>query len=278
MIKREKDYSQIGNEQIRRDPDLEPEDFEAFADEENYDDENGENYEGDEEYDDEGPFEEEPGYDQYEPQQLPQLSPEEEKRRKIEMLNNLHKYVSEKSYTLPVHLDLNSNYNDIEYHYEMAKRNIKLKAEVGFARNLLMFSTYMVENGATRWNPDTSLRGWNSYINQEISSGSYDEVLRELCEKYSNLEAFGPEIRLIFMIISSATIYSVSQQTNLDLNKLMKGIGPTVPTGTGPKSDPIQELSEEFNGISDDTLSMYNEYMGETGSSPKKRGRPKKNQ
>jgi type II secretory pathway pseudopilin PulG len=70
----------------------------------------------------------------------------------------------------------------------------------------------------TRFDPlSVDLEGWSEAMGYSLENQEYDEVLAELYEKYKGAGNMSPEVKLIFMIISSATMFTISKKiTKLD--------------------------------------------------------------
>ena len=84
------------------------------------------------------------------------------------------------------------------------------------------------------------LDGWSEAMTYNMDNQDYDEVMAELYEKYKSVGNMSPEMKLIFMIISSAAFFTISKKiTKMDSqNGIMSFLGnfmPSAPSVPAPQ-------------------------------------------
>jgi len=90
------------------------------------------------------------------------------------------------------------------------QREIDTEKSVKFQRSVLMSFATGVECLNSRFDfAGIRLDGWSETMNQDISN--FDEVFEELHEKYGGKSMMPPEIKLVFMVASSAFMFHMSK-------------------------------------------------------------------
>ena len=115
-------------------------------------------------------------------------------------------------------LDMNSTLDDIKNEYERVKNEIQTERSVAFFKRMLLLGVQGVEMMNTKFDPmGVDLEGWSEAMGYSMENQEYDEVMAELYEKYKGRGQMSPEVKLIFMIISSATMFTISKKiTKMD--------------------------------------------------------------
>ena len=94
--------------------------------------------------------------------------------------------------------------------YERMQREIDTEKSVKFQRSMLMSFATGVECLNSRFDfAGIRLDGWSETMNQDITS--FDEVFEELHAKYGGKSMMPPEIKLVFMVASSAFMFHMSK-------------------------------------------------------------------
>ncbi len=152
------------------------------------------------------------------------LSPQELKLKKIELLRKLSELKS-KGYNLSKEYDFNSSLEDMEYEYELLKSFVTKRNGIKLYKNIIINGASLIEFMNDRYDPfGAQLDGWSEHMSIEVES--YDEVLEQLYEKYkSSGKEMPPELKLIFLMVTSATAFhfSKSHLSNIPgLNKVLE--------------------------------------------------------
>ncbi len=115
-------------------------------------------------------------------------------------------------------LDMNCSLDEIRNEYERVRNEIQTERSVGFFKRMLLLGVQGIEMMNTRFDPlGVDLDGWSEAMGYSMENQEYDEVLAELYEKYKGRGQMSPEMKLIFMIISSATMFTISKKiTKMD--------------------------------------------------------------
>jgi len=115
-------------------------------------------------------------------------------------------------------LDMNSSLEDIKNEYERVRNEIQTERSVAFFKRMLLLGVQGVEMLNTKFDPmGVDLDGWSEAMGYSMENQEYDEVMAELYEKYKGRGQMSPEVKLIFMIISSATMFTISKKiTKMD--------------------------------------------------------------
>jgi len=160
------------------------------------------------------------------------------RKEKSELLFKFNKSnVKEKWSSL--RLDMNSSLDSIRNEYERVRNEIQTERSVAFFKRMLLLGVQGIEMMNTRFDPlGVDLDGWSEAMGYSMENQEYDEVMAELYEKYKGKGQMSPEMKLIFMIISSATMFTISKKiTKMDSsNPFASLIGNLV----GNKSQPQQ--------------------------------------
>lgn len=100
--------------------------------------------------------------------------------------------------------------DELRAEYERMRRELDTEQSVKFQRSVLVSFATGLEFLNNRFDvAGVRLDGWSESINQDITS--FDEVFEELHEKYGQKSTLPPELKLIFMIASSAFMFHMSK-------------------------------------------------------------------
>jgi hypothetical protein len=117
--------------------------------------------------------------------------------------------LEKKGIRLPQRYTLASNLEDMKADYDRLKRDKEIDASVKFQRRIMMAFASGVEFLNERFDPfDIKLSGWSEKINDDIDD--YDEVFEDLHEKYKGKAKMSPELKLLFMMGSSAFMFHLT--------------------------------------------------------------------
>lgn len=110
-------------------------------------------------------------------------------------------------------LDMNNTLDEIRNEYERISNAIQNKRSVAFFKRMLLLGVQGMEMVNTKFDPfGVDLDGWSESMGYSVENQEYDEVLSELFEKYKGKSNMSPEVRLLFYVISSAAMFTISKK------------------------------------------------------------------
>lgn len=150
------------------------------------------------------------------PTENKELTPGEIRMKKIEILRKLSE-IKSKGYNLSKEYDFNSSLDEMEYEYELLKSFADKRNGVKVFRSGLLQVVSLVEFLNDKYDPfDFHLSGWGDHM--QLETENWEDVLEEIYEKYKGTgKKMAPEIRLLLLIIASASAFhfTKSQSANL---------------------------------------------------------------
>ena len=164
------------------------------------------------------------------------LSFEEIQKRKFDLLCKFER-LRDKGIKLPKTFSMSSDYNEMNHEYERLVHHRKMDNSVKMQRRMLVSFASMAEfvNNKTGNPFDIHLDGWSENMNEEINN--YDEVFEDLYEKYKESASMAPELKLVFMVASSAFWFHIS-------NNMSKSVMSNMNMGDMFKNNP--DLMNQF--------------------------------
>lgn len=116
--------------------------------------------------------------------------------------------------------DMNSPLFEIRNEFDRIKNGIENERSVKFLQRMMLLMIQGVEMLNTKFDPlGVDLDGWGESMAYSLETQEYDEVLSELYEKYKGVGNMSPEMKLMFMIISSASMFAITKKlTKNELN------------------------------------------------------------
>ena len=155
------------------------------------------------------------------------LSFEEIQKRKFDLLCKFER-LRDKGVKLPKTFSMSSSYEEMNQEYDRLVYHRKMENSVKMQRRMLVSFSSMAEfvNNKTGNPFDINLDGWSEHMNEEINT--YDEVFEDLFIKYKDTIDMAPELKLVFMVASSAFWFHISNNMaksvmpNMDMNKIFK--------------------------------------------------------
>lgn len=158
--------------------------------------------------------------------------------------------------------DMNSSLADIRNEYDRIKNGIENERSVKFLQRMMLLMIQGVEMLNTKFDPlGVDLDGWGESMAYSLETQEYDEVLSELYEKYKGAGNMSPELRLLFMIISSASMFAITKrltknETNIGnlLNNLMGGGGGSSGNKTNQPIVDDKESTNDMSSTNDDII------------------------
>jgi hypothetical protein len=136
------------------------------------------------------------------------LSPEEERKKKIDLLNKLNR-LEAKGYTLTKRFTMDNTVEEIQLEYDRLFDAKSLEASIRFQRQCLMGVVTGMEYLNGKFNPfDWQLEGWSESVHENIDD--YDEVFEELYDKYKGRGNMPPEAKLLMTMVGSGFMFHMS--------------------------------------------------------------------
>jgi hypothetical protein len=152
------------------------------------------------------------------PQEPPkvELSYQETRLRKIEMLRKLSE-IKTKGFTLSKEYDFNSSLEEMEYEFELLKSFADKRNGVKIFKGGLLQAVSVIEFLNDKYDPfDFHLSGWGDHLQLEVDS--WEDVLEEIYEKYKGSgRKMAPEVKLLYLIIASAGAFHFTKSQSSKL-------------------------------------------------------------
>ena len=176
------------------------------------------------------------------------LSFEEIQKRKFDLLCKFER-LRDKGIKLPKTFSMSSNYEEMEHEYARLLHHRKMDNSVKMQRRMLVSFASMAEfvNNKTGNPFDVNLDGWSEHMNEEINT--YDEVFEDLYEKYKESANMAPELKLVFMVASSAFWFHIS-------NNMSKSVMGNMNMGDMFKNNP--DLMNQFKNAAMGSMQQNN--------------------
>lgn len=150
------------------------------------------------------------------------LSPEEERKKKAELINKLNRLES-KGYTLTKRFTMDNALDEIQQEYDRLVDAKNLEASLRFQRQCLMGVATGAEFLNSKFNPfDWELDGWSESVHENIED--FDEVFEELYDKYRGRGNMPPEAKLLMSLVGSGFMFHMS---NSFFRSKMSNVDPT---------------------------------------------------
>lgn len=139
---------------------------------------------------------------------LSRLNPEEEKKKKNELLNKLNRLES-KGYTLTRRFTMDNSLEELQQEFDRLVDAKNLESSLKFQRQVLMGVVTGAELLNNKFNPfDWELDGWSEAVHESIDD--FDEVFEELYDKYKGRGNMPPEVKLLMTLVGSGFMFHMS--------------------------------------------------------------------
>jgi hypothetical protein len=176
-----------------------------------------------------------------------ELSPQELRMKKIELLRRLSE-LKTKGYELSKGYDFNSSVEEMEYEYDLLKSFANKRNGIKLYKNILLNTVSAAEFLNDKYDPfEFELNGWSEHMS--VEADSYDDVLEELYEKYKGTgKKMPPEVKLLMLIIASASAFHFSKSTFKNLpgvEKVLQNNPDLIAKMMNPKKESSQFMSEQ---------------------------------
>lgn len=135
------------------------------------------------------------------------------RKEKSELLYKFNKMNVKQKWS-SLRLDMNnSTLDEIQNECERVRCAIQSERSIAFYKRMMLLGVQGIEMMNNKFDPmGVDLDGWSEAMGYSLENQDYDEVMAELVEKYKGAGQMSPEVKLIFMIISSATMFTVSKK------------------------------------------------------------------
>lgn len=179
------------------------------------------------------------------------------RREKCEYLYKLEKLMTkDRGRFKSLGMDMNNTLDEIRNEFTRVSNEIKTERSVSFFKRMLLLGVQGMEMLNTKFDPlGVDLDGWSEAMGYSMEQQEYDEVLAELYEKYKGAAQMSPEVKLMFMIVSSATMFTISKKiTKMDSSNAFANIignivGNSKPVGTPQQVFQPPQPSQMYNAV-----------------------------
>ena len=150
------------------------------------------------------------------PTEKKELTPQELRLKKIEMLRKLCE-IKSKGFALSKEYDFNSSLEEMEYEFDLLKSFADKRNGVKVFKGGLLQAVSVIEFLNDKYDPfDFHLSGWGDHMQLEVDS--WEDVLEEIYEKYKGSgRKMAPEIKLLYLIIASAGAFHFTKSQSSKL-------------------------------------------------------------
>jgi hypothetical protein len=195
------------------------------------------------------------------------MSEDEILKEKQEMLYQFDR-LEKKGIKLPRKFTLASNIEEMRSEYERLKRDKEVDASVKFQRRMLMAFASGVEFLNDKFDPfDVKLSGWSEKVHEDIDD--YDDVFEELHEKYKGKAKVAPELKLLFMMGSSAFMFHLTNsmfKTSLPgLDQVLKQNPELMKQFAAATANTMAQQQKQSNGPFAGLANMFGSMFGGGG-------------
>jgi hypothetical protein len=175
------------------------------------------------------------------------LSPQQQRMKKIEMLRKLSELKS-KGYKLSKEYSFDSSIEEMQYEYDLLKSFADKRNGIKLYKNIILNACNVIEFANDKYDPfNFKLSGWSEHMNVEVDN--YDDVLEELYEKYRGAGgSMPPEMKLLLLILASASAFHFSKKmenTIPGLNEMYRNNSSMVSDFISGKKEKSQYMSEQ---------------------------------
>ena len=142
------------------------------------------------------------------PAQKPGLSPEEEKREKIDLLNKLQRF-EQKGLPVNRRYTMDNTLEEIKTEYSRLADARNLESSLRFQRQAMMSVVTGLQWMNDKFDPfELKLDGWSESVHENLED--FDEIFEELYDKYKERGKMPPEARLVMALAGSGFMCHVS--------------------------------------------------------------------
>lgn len=137
------------------------------------------------------------------------ISKKEIERRKQEILIKLAA-LEKKGVKLSKNYTLKSSLEELEFEYNTQKNQAEQEASIHFQQKILMAAVTGAEFLNKKFDPiGAKLDGWSESVMDNITD--YEEIFRQLHEKYKQKASMPPELQLLITLVGSGFMFHLTQ-------------------------------------------------------------------
>lgn len=141
----------------------------------------------------------------------------ENKDQKIRALKNRLLYEIDKLNVLGnmsnIKLNMNCSLNEIQQEFDRISSNKQADIAVSLCKKGLLVAVQGLEWANHNYDPvGIDLDGWSKSLDYSMENREFDEVLRELYDKYKGTGTWSPEFKLMSLLVSSAVMFNVNKR------------------------------------------------------------------
>jgi hypothetical protein len=198
-------------------------------------------------------------YSEVEIKEIKQLTPQEIRMKKIELLRRLSE-IKTKGFQLTKDYDFNSSIEEMEYEYELLRSFADKRNGVKMYKNILLQATSVIEFLNDKYDPfDFHLSGWSEHMS--VESDNWDDVWEEIYEKYKGTgKKMAPEVKLLYLIVASASAFHFSKS----FSSKLPGLDTVLTSNPGLLSkiiNPQTEKSSQFMSAQEISIEKQREEL-----------------
>lgn len=154
--------------------------------------------------------------------------PTNPRREKLKLLGKIKVMVDQHKISAPMSVTMHSSMTDIQTVYEIMLETYQKRQAVQSYRKMIVMGSTITEWMNNKYDPfDVHLNGWSQEVYSSVDTGDYDEIFRELHEKYKSDSQMSPEMRLMMMLAGSAFMHHTFHKTTKAAEKMFAGLGAT---------------------------------------------------
>jgi hypothetical protein len=144
-------------------------------------------------------------------------------------------------------LDMNSSLDEIEREYNRIKTNKNSEIMVNLCKKGLLIGVQGLEVLNNSFDPlGVDLDGWGESMSYQLENRDFDEVLRELYEKYKGQENVSPEFKLFMLIVGSCVMFGVNKKIkNVNLSDSNNFLGNIINSFMPKQQPPQQQFTQQ---------------------------------
>ncbi len=177
------------------------------------------------------------------------------RKEKSELLYKFNKMNVKQKWS-SLRLDMNCSLDEIKNECERVRNEIQSERSTAFYKRMLLLGVQGIEMMNSKFDPlGVDLDGWSEAMGYSLENQDYDEVMAELAEKYKGAGNMSPELKLVFMIISSATMFTVSKKiSKMDSSNAFTNIIGSI---IGNQQQPSQQPQQMYQQPPQQPQQMY---------------------
>ncbi len=195
-------------------------------------------------------------------------------KEKIDYLKKISRLSKYNKYPMR-HLGPEHRLEDIKSEYHGLKKDLEIEEGIKNCKHGIIFFSGLIEQGNRALDPiGASLDGWADSLEKDMNTGSWDQLLEEVYEKYLTNVKADPLVRLVgFIALSGFTHHITNKASKQMVEKLISKVdikGPSIDA-----DDILKHLNDDTRDDISDVCSIMSE-ISVKKVPIKKKGRPKK--